>query len=521
MPVGVNDERVDDELTGLLAAITAATDNTTLADVLQRIVETACELVDARFGALGVIGTDGTLENFVHTGLTDAQVAQMGALPRGGGVLGVLLTDPKPLRLTDLSSHPLSSGFPVNHPVMNSFLGSPIRVRGEVFGNLYLTEKRNGESFTALDETRIVALSALAGTAIANTRQLQQLRERERWRDAVVHLAVGLLAGGTVEAAYTEIADAAHTLAVGVGACVVRTGDDVTLLAASGTVTADGLPKAPVHQLNDTDPVIDPSRAVFDAPASLWTRLDDSNMPIVLGVALTRDPTEHDVDELASFARTAKLALARQRAAEDVAKLELVAERERIGRDLHDTVIQELFATGLSLQAFARRNEGDTAVTDAVNAAVDQIDATVKQIRSTIFSLHHRPSDASVRGAVIRVTDEIGSLTAAPVRVLFNGAVDTLIGDTAAHHLIPVLREALTNVVKHAQASEVEVAIDVDGDQLVLTVTDDGVGFATGRAHGHGVRNMRDRAVACGGTCTLTAIDTGGTRLVWQAPIEQ
>jgi signal transduction histidine kinase len=512
------DPNSGDELTSVLAAITAATEDRDVTAVLQRVVEAACTVANARYGALGVVGEDGTLSQFVHTGLTAAQVKKLGALPRGGGVLGLLLTDPKPVRLTDLSAHPDAGGFPAHHPVMTTFLGTPIRVRGEIFGNLYLTEKRDGTTFTALDEARIVALSALAGAAIANNRQLEQLQTRERWRDAVVQLAVDLIAGESVDAAYEHITHGAKQLCDGPGACVAKTDGPLRVLAAAGHVDDTKLAALSVADVPASEPMVDVSAHVFGPYPALWIRLDDSATPLLLGAALTRTPTRADQNELASFARTARLALARQRAAEEIASLELVAERERIGRDLHDTVIQELFATGLSLQALARRSEKDEPVVRAVNAAVDQIDATVKQIRSTIFSLHDTPTDASVRSAVMRVTDELSSLSPAPIRVSFNGAIDTMASETVVPHLIAVLREALTNVVKHANATLVHVTVDLDGDMLVLSVNDNGVGVVSGRSHGHGLHNMTERATTLGGTCEITSADGGGTRVVWQVP---
>jgi len=520
---GVTDTNLGDELTSLLDAITAVTEDAGLADVLQRIVKAACALVDARYGALGVVGDNGQLSQFVHTGLSTEQVQQLGALPRGGGVLGLLLTDPHPIRLADLSSHPAAGGFPAHHPVMKTFLGAPIRVRDQVFGNLYLTEKRDGTPFTAVDEARLVALSALAGAAIANTRQLEQLRERERWRDAVLQLAVSLLSGGAVADALREITTAAHTLYGGVAACILTSdpSNNRVIAALSGTVEVAALASVPFAQLQDNGTVSEHTSAVFGDSPALWTCLDDGDHAIVLGVGLTRAATTRDHDELASFAGTARLALARQRAAEDVAALELVAERERIGRDLHDTVIQELFATGLSLQALARRSRNDDAVVGAINAAVDQIDATVKQIRSTIFSLHQPPTDASVRSAVMRIADEMSSLLSSAIRVTFTGLVDTLIDDTVAHHVVPVVREALTNVVKHAGASTVRVDVAVTGDILTLTVSDDGVGILHGRAYGHGMRNMVERAQACGGQCDVAATPGIGTTVTWQVPVHR
>lgn len=518
----VGDERVE----RLLRAVIAVTAHPDLEGVLRRVVEAACSLVGARYGALGVRGADGELAEFVHTGLDDETVDAIGTLPRGHGVLGVLLSDPETLRLREISEHPRSVGFPPHHPPMRGFLGTPIRVHGGVFGNLYLTEKLNGGEFTEQDEQLVVGLAAVAGAAVANARLMDGLRRRDEWRDAVLELAVEFVGGAPLDVARRRVAEVARRLLAAGGAAIVVAHDGLPEVVAS---VGDGPPIGPVPP---NAPVLDalsgrrPTRAdtapLFDGHAAMWVPLyDDGAVSGALGVGGGTPFDDDDVEVLESFAAQASLTLAHQHAAHELHRLRLLEERERIGRDLHDTVIQQLFATGLSLQALTRRVADQPQVAERVARAVDDIDATVKQIRSTIFGLQAPAEDPSVRSGVLRVVDEVGTLLDHPPRVRFHGAVDTVIGDAVAGHLAPVVREALTNVAKHAQATEVQVEVYVEGADIVARISDDGVGGVSARDGGFGLRNLRERAVACGGELSITSGDGGrGTVLVWQVPAE-
>jgi len=307
-----------------------------------------------------------------------ATVARMGALPTGRGLLGELLRDPRPLRVEDLGAHPAASGLPPGHPPMRSFIGAPIRVRGAVFGNLYLTDKRGGGAFGPEDEATVVAVAAVAGSAIANV----------------------------------------------------------------------------------------------------------------------------------------KLSLRSQ-------ELSLVRERDRIARDLHDTVIQNLYATGLGLQAAHRDDADPVEVRERVGRAIESIDATVKEIRSTIFALQESPSDdRGVRGRLLAVAEELSGLIGFPPRMRLDGPLDTLVERELADHLVPVVRESLTNVAKHARATSVVVRVEVVAGAIELEVIDDGVGLpGTIRPNGMGIGNIRDRAALLGGEADFSSVDGGGTRVLWRAPL--
>jgi signal transduction histidine kinase len=364
----------------LLDAVMAVGSDLDLPAMLRRIVQSAMDLSDARYGALGVLDESRTrLAQFITIGIDDETHKAIGHLPTGHGILGLLVVEAKPIRLPDLHEHPDSQGFPPNHPPMKSFLGVPIRVRDQVFGNLYLTDKTSAEVFTDVDEELVVALASAAGVAIENAR--------------------------------------------------------------------------------------------------LHTR----------------------VQELA-----------------------LVEDRERIARDLHDTVIQRLFATGLSLQGSLRLVGGQPELArDRVQTAVDDLDVTVKYIRSAIFGLEAtRPVAFGPRTRVLELVGEAaGSLGFEP-RVMIDGPVDAGVSDEVAADLLAVLREALSNVARHAQATKVDVELVVDDASICLRVVDDGVGPPPeGAPRGSGLSNIAARAERYGGTTTLTAATEGsGTVVEWKIP---
>ena len=370
------------QLRRLLEAVMAlgsAGSDLSLPAVLRRFVEIATELVSARYGALGVLDRSRTrLAEFITVGLDDDEIAAIGHLPEGHGILGRIIVDRRPLRLADLKEHPDSYGFPPNHPPMSSFLGVPIWVQGEVFGNLYLTEKSGGEVFTDVDEELVVGLAAAAGVAIENTRLHERLQE-------------------------------------------------VTVLE----------------------------------------------------------------------------------------------DRERIARDLHDTVIQRLFATGLQLQGAARLTQRPE-VAERIQQAVDDLDVTVRHIRSVIFELQPvTTSEQSLRRDLLAIASEQTRALGFEPAVRFDGPVDTVVDDELAEDAVNVLREALSNVARHAKATRVEVEVAAVNGQLEITVVDDGVGIGNAPpSEGRGLRNMRERAERLGGSFSIAASPDGrGTYLSWQTPL--
>jgi len=368
-----------DRLRQLVDAVLSIGSNLSLPEALRRIVEAAVRLVDARYGALGVLDSSRhSLTEFISVGMTEEQVAAIGPLPEGQGILGLLIVEPKPLRVADLSTHPDSFGFPPNHPPMRSFLGVPIRIRGEVYGNLYLTEKQGAAEFSEDDEGLAIALAGAAAIAIDN--------------------------------------------------------------------------------------------------ALLHSRVTD---------------------------------------------LALIEDRERIAADLHDTVIQRLFATGLALEASVRLAPPEVA--ERIEAAVGDLDDTIRQIRSAIFSLRApRTPGRRLRGEILALATEASASLGFEPRVRLDGPLDHSVGRDVGDHLLAILREALSNVVRHADAGRVEFSVVLRASgELVATITDDGVGPGQGeRPGGQGVANMARRAAALGGTAAIGPGPGGeGTVVTWRIPV--
>jgi len=363
------------QLLRLLDAVMAIGSEQTLADALRRITEVAADLVDAQYAALGVLDESRSrLSEFVTVGLDENQREVIGALPEGHGILGLLILEPRALRLPDLQAHPESFGFPPGHPPMTSFLGVPIRLRGVVYGNLYLTDKANGEVFTDVDQELVVGLAAAAGLAIENAR---------------------------------------------------------------------------LHEQSRTAGLLD--------------------------------------------------------------------ERERIARDLHDDVIQRLFATGLSLQAAAQMVKEPVAV-ERIMRAVDDLDASIRQVRATIFELHQRwATTQSVRGEIMAICEESAKALGYKPSCDIVGPIDSTITEPMRGHLLLCLREALSNVARHARASAVKVDVAVQNGRVRLQVVDNGVGYAPTPGHpSSGLDNMLVRAESLGGRFSIAAGDHSGTVVVWE-----
>ncbi|MDA8034188.1 MAG: GAF domain-containing protein [Actinomycetota bacterium] len=367
-----------DQLKALLDAFLAIESEVELSGVLRLVVDAARTMTGARYGALGVLDEEGRrLVQFIHAGFPPGAEAAIGRLPRGDGILGLLVVDPRPLRLDDLRTHPDAVGVPPGHPELRSFLGVPVRVRDAVFGNLYLAEKAGGASFSEDDEALVVALATAAGIAVDHAR----LQAR-------------------------------------------------------------------------------------------------------------------------------------------VAELSLAADRERIARDLHDTVIQRLFATGLSLQSSLSLVH-EPAVRVRIEEAVGDLDATIRDVRATIFALEQpKGGGPTLRSRVLTVCAEVSHGMGFEPDVRFRGAIDERVPEAVAVELLSSLREALSNVARHAGAGWVGVEIAVDAG-LSLVVADDGAGLPpSNRSHGHGIANMRSRARALGGRCSVRARPTGGTEVRWSVPLD-
>lgn len=547
--------RAQERLAALLDAVMAVSADLDLADVLTRIVRSACELVDARYGALGVLGADGEhVVEFVTQGLSEEEQEAIGEPPTGHGVLGLLIREPRPRRLRDIAVHPDSYGFPPNHPPMHSFLGVPVRIRDEVFGNLYLTEKQGAADFTADDEAILVALAAAAGIAIDNARLYDRSRRQRRWLETMAEVtqlllegrdegsAMGFLATRTRElsqaqlamvALYDEVGDlvvrAIHSgepsgaamrpdavlgtvLHEGHWRELVSEHESVLLLTRLGDSTIDSL-STEVRELGAADPY---------GPTALVPITVGGDEVGVLGVAWAADAETfvgNVVPLLAALAQQMGLALVAARGQQDRSRLALLEDRDRIARDMHDHVIQRLFATGLSLQAAARMVERST-VHARLDEAVDDLDAAIKDIRRTIFELHRARPFRELHDEIadlVRVSAE--TLGFAP-DLTIDGSLEGLAADLEAD-LVAVLREGLANVARHARASSASVRVRVTSDGTIqVEVADDGVGVASTAVHS-GLANLRKRAESHGGSLTLRPRTPRGTALVWDALLDR
>jgi signal transduction histidine kinase len=507
----------------LLEAVAAISSDLDLASVLTRIVEAATALTGARYGALGVIGNDGELVEFLTTGIDEPTRRLIGDLPRGRGILGVIIDDPSGLRLADLKAHPSSVGFPPNHPPMTSFLGMPVRIRGTVFGNLYLTEKAGGGPFTDADERLVEELARTAGYVISNARSFALSERRRQWLEASSELAEMLQPPVDLPVALHQIVATARQVSRAravalwsslgpehdtVGVAPDADADEVAAVLARVREGASPEPTSPVHtvRVDDVAVVVVPLRSHL--------------APVTALVAVTpADSWLLDVQDrelFAGFADQVALSLDRTQALADRQELALISDRERIARDLHDIVIQRLFATGLQLQGVAAM-AADGAVSDRLDTAVADLDDTIRAIRGTIFELQDRRGD-SLRAGVRRLVKEYVPVLGFTPVVRTSGPVDTAVPPALGTQLLAVLREAISNVARHALADSAQVDVSVTPERLELRVADDGVGLPA-EVSESGLRNARRRADDLGGTLEVSPVGGRGTLLVWRVPL--
>ncbi|MGW2106368.1 GAF domain-containing sensor histidine kinase [Streptomyces sp. NPDC001948] len=534
----------------LLEAMRSVGAGLELHSTLDRICETAAELAHSRYAAIGVVDKEGEgLSDFVTYGVPDEVADEIGHRPDGHrGLLGALIHDPAPVRLADLTADPRFAGFPPGHPPMRTFLGVPIRVQGEIFGNLYLAEKDGGE-FNDYDLHMVRVLATEAGIAIGNARLYEAARQRERWIDGSVAVTTALLSGGDADDALSVVAEQARRLADSAAGIVLlpteEGGLEIVAVSSDDPTSSLGViigPESPVvaKLLGGEAVFVDDSAS----DARMVTRLAHQYGPSmllplhsggrVLGALATprardgRPFTETERTLATQFASQAALALMMAEAQRDRERLAVYEDRDRIARDLHDLVIQRLFATGMMLESAQRRSDVPEVQT-GVGRAVDELDVTIQEIRTAIFALQQEPAEAP-SGLRTRVLREI-NMAAVPLGFKpshrFLGPVDALVGELTGKNLIAALREALSNAFRHAEASLIDVVVDAtatlpDGRNAVrLSVADDGVGIPEGGRRS-GLRNLARRAESLGGASWFgpgIGEDGGGTTVVWEAPL--
>ncbi|WP_051570544.1 GAF domain-containing protein [Cryptosporangium arvum] len=539
-------------LRGLLRANQLIVTDLALPAVLRHVVEAARELLDARYAALGVLTPAGGLVEFVHVGMPADTVTTIGDLPTGKGLLGALIDDPRPIRLDRLDDDVRSSGFPPGHPPMENFLGVPIRIRDEVFGNLYLTDSVHGR-FSAEDEELARALAATAAVAIDNARHFESTRRRGEWLDASAAVTQRLLAPGTRDA-LRMIAENTRRLSdadlvalflpedqsrstLRVEVAVGGTADQVTgrNVAADGSLCGHVFTTGqPLRFRDPADHPDLPRSAIADdvsAGPMLFVPLTGSGRTNGV-LAVIRHPgrpafSSEDLDMAAGFAAQASVGLELADARADQERMGMVEERRRIAEGLHDHVIQRLFAAGLTLHGAAARIP-DRALSRELVGVVEQLDDTISQIRSSIFALEQTgPRTGGLRAEILDlVNDAAGALGFSP-GLRFSGPIDALLGGPGTSlgaDLLAVLREALSNAARHAHATRVEVGITAKDAQagrraeITLEVRDDGIG--TGPTDDRsGLADLRARAERHGGTFLVAPALPNGTCLSWTAPL--
>ena len=525
-------------LRALLRATQTVVEQSDLALVLRRIVDAAIELVDAEYGAMGVINPEkDALEQFLYVGLSEQDAAAIGHLPEGHGLLGALITDPHPIRLPDMTGDPRAVGFPANHPPMKSFLGVPVQVRGEAFGNLYLTNRRSGV-FTDEDEQLVEALAATAGFAIDNARLLAEAKTRARWMTAAAELSAAILSTPT-QTALDLLVNRVREASAGeqITVLVPNPQDGRFRVAAAAGEAETALRGATVEPstvfagrvLDDAAPHSQPKRHEGERDPLLLTRAGMTG-PVMAVPLRTRaqfwgvlciagDPDDEgfspaDLEGAADLASRASIALELARAGEDAHRALLADDRRRIARDLHDHVIQQLFGAGLGLQALAGRL-GPGPDGESLAETIDQLDDAIAQIRTVIFALSHR-DESSVRHRLLDVVGELSSASRRPPAVRFSGAVDLIVRDDLATDVVAVARELLSNAVRHADANRVSLAVEVTDGEVMVTVEDDGKGIDD-NARRSGLDNLHERAEQLRGSFAIESSEAG-TIARWSAP---
>lgn len=527
--------RTQGRLRSLLRASQTIVEQIELPQVLRSTVEAAIELVDADYGAMGVLTPEkDALEQFIFFGIPHEVADAIGHLPRGRGLLGALINDPQAIRLRQIADDPRAVGFPAHHPPMHAFLGVPIRIRGEVFGNLYLANDREQE-FTEEDEQLLTALAATAGFAIDNARLFADVEVRERWATAAAELASAIIAAPT-ESVLDVLAESLLDVSAAVHVAIVRVTDDGLHVVASRGDSDTLLPDALVDEVPGLVSAVledgeahaggrggggdsDELPSADSGPALALPLRNRSELWGVILIERARDGDQFTAAEILSasdLASRAGIALELAGARQEAQRAILADDRHRIARDLHDHVIQQLFGTGLGLQGVAARI-GPGVDSEAVADAIDQLDDAIRQIRTVIFALSQRDA-TSVRHRLLDVVGELSSYGHRPPAIRFMGPVDHLVRDELATDLVAVARELLSNALRHSNADRVSIDISAAGQQVTVNVVDDGRGIPSDVVR-RGLANLDERARARRGRFKVETGPTG-TSATWSAPLE-
>ncbi|WP_406031087.1 histidine kinase [Nocardioides sp. NBC_00163] len=523
----------------LLDAVIAMSSELDLSAMLERITRSACELTGASYGALGVLSPDGDLQDLITYGHQQEPTLQVVGKSRGrrarldveddGEPASTTrprgITAPEPLLLVTPrtpdggGNHALRTG----DPGKRKFIEVPLRIDNRDFGHLLLSEKVGGAEFTSHDEQLVVALARAAGAQIDKVRELELSEQRRRWLEASAELSRALTPPLDHLVALERMCETALPLmrAIGVGA-----GTRIEHGLVSGVASAPGHEEQ-VQAVTEKVPllidrrIVEPLDLEVDglyvvvAPVRSSLAGRGALLAIYDNVGAAHD--EHERELFFGFAGQAALALDRLRAVEDRADLAVITDRDRIARDLHDVVIQRLFAIGLQLETLGRNPQRVEDLPKRLSEQVDALDQTIKDVRGSIFDLSNHDA-SSLRAQVREVVREYAGVMDFTPEIKITGPVDTAVPDSVRNHLLPVLREAVSNLARHAQAHSAQIELTLQDDEIKLVVRDDGGGVPD-EAEESGLKNARCRAVQLGGQLEIGPRSPSGTELVWQVPL--
>ncbi|OBG68806.1 histidine kinase [Mycobacterium sp. E3298] len=534
-----------DQMEQLLRVIVEIGAGLDLDATLHRIIGAARKLTSAPYGALAIRDPEGNLVRFVHEGMDADTVSRIGHLPFGKGLLSLSLLDTPALRMTDLTAHPAAVGFPEHHPPMRAFLAVPITIRGNVFGNLYLTHVDPVRVFSESDEVAARALAFAAAVAIDNAQVFQRERTAVKWMEASREITTALLSSAAPHRRPLQlIAEQARVLTDAEQAIVLVPGDpdlpddevDTLVVSAAVGVHADEVvgQRVPVDAstsgtvFRSGEPLITetlqyPIQAFTDVgqrPAILMPLRARDEVVGVIAIARGADQPPFDdsyLDLVNDFATHAAMALVLASARDDARQLSILAERERIAHDLHDHVIQRLFAAGMDLQGTLARARSPE-VADRLNRTLDDLQTIIEEIRTTIFQLKSpMGKNGDFRRRIQQVVADLTENRDVVTTVRMHGPM-TAVGGELADHAEAVATEAVSNALRHSGGSRLTVEISV-ADMFVLDIIDNGSGIPVGNTRSSGLGNMRRRAEQLGGACEITGPPEGGTRVHWVAPL--
>ena len=536
-----------DQMEQLLRVIVEIGSGLDLDATLRRIILAARELTSAPYGAVAVRDSEGTLLSFVHGGMDADTVRRIGHLPVGKGVLSVSVLDTPALHMDDLTTHPAAVGFPEHHPAMRAFLGVPITIRGTVFGSLYLTHDELGRVFSESDEVAARALAFAAAVAIDNAQIFERERSSVKWMEASREITTALLSRAEPHRHPLQlIAERACALTDAEQAIVlvpvepdlrIDEIDTLVVAAAEGLhasevigqrVPVDGSTSGGVFRSGTpviTEALTFPIQAFTDVgqrPAIVMPLRANDDIAGVIAIARGTDQPPFDSSDLdlaSDFATHAAIALMLASGREHARLLTIVAERERIAHDLHDHVIQRLFAAGMDLQATVARVRSPE-VADRLNRTLDDLQTIIEEIRTTIFQLKSPlGDDGGFRNRIQRVVVDLTENRDIVTTVRMHGPT-TAVGGELAEHAEAVTSEAVSNALRHSGASRLTVEVNV-ADMLTVDIIDNGCGMPVDNPRHSGLANMNYRAEQLGGTCEITTPPEGGTQVHWTAPLTE